>query len=264
MLSPLPLHTAVYPSASAGVPLVILHGFLGAGGNWHTLARRFATRRTVLVPDARNHGRSPHTDAFSYEAMAADVGAVLDAHGLDRAAFVGHSMGGKTAMHLALTRPERVERLVVVDIAPGVSPASHAPILDALAEIDLARLTQRAEVEAALASNVPDADTRGFLLKSLQRTPDGFRWALNVPVLRAHTGTVGAGIAGTLPASIRPYAGPTRFVRGGRSRYVTDADLPEIERLFPTADLVTIEGAGHWVHAEAPDALFEAVEAFLA
>jgi len=266
---PVALHTTHYGGAADAPgapepPLLILHGFLGSGGNWHTLARRFAVRRTVLVPDARNHGRSPHAAPHTYAAMAADVVAVLDAHGLERALLLGHSMGGKTAMHVALTHPARVAGLVVVDAAPGRAPSAHESVLDALAAVDLATATSRADVENALAARLGDAGLRGWLLKSLLRTPEGgFRWALNVPVLRAALPDVGGPVEPTLAAGWRPYPGPALFVRGARSQYVTDADMPEIERLFPAAEVVTIPDAGHWVHADQPDALFDAVEAFL-
>ena len=263
---PVSLDAATYGAPNlATLPLVILHGFLGSGGNWHTLARRFGERRRVLVPDARNHGRSPHAEPHGYAAMAADVAALLDAHGLNRAAVLGHSMGGKTAMHLALTHPERVERLVVVDAAPGRSPSAHAEVLEALGAVDLTIAATRADVEAALAARLGDAGLRGWLLKSLLRTPEGgFRWALNVPVLQAALPEVGGALEPTLPPGWRPFAGPTLFVRGGRSRYVSEADLPEIERLFPAAEVVTVPDAGHWVHAEQPGALARIVEAFLA
>ncbi|HYE57619.1 MAG TPA: alpha/beta fold hydrolase [Rhodothermales bacterium] len=260
------LHAAAYGApGSATLSLVILHGFLGSSGNWHTLARRFGEHRRVLVPDARNHGRSPHAAPHSYAAMAADVVALLDAHGLDRAAVLGHSMGGKTAMHLALTHPDRVERLIAVDAAPGRSPSAHAEVLETLAAVDLGATTSRADVETALAARLGDAGLRGWLLKSLLRTPEGgFRWALNVPVLQAALPEVGGALEPTLPPGWRPFAGPTLFVRGGRSRYISEADLPEIERLFPAAEVITVPDAGHWVHAEQPDALARIVEAFLA
>ncbi len=229
--SPMLLHATSYPSpAESALPLVLLHGFLGSGGNLHSLARRFSHARPVLVPDARNHGRSPHAATHTYPDLAADVRALLDAHGLAQAAVLGHSMGGKTAMHLALSQPERVARLIVVDAAPGRSPSAHADVLAALAAVDLDRARDRPEVEAALAARLDDAGLRGWLLKSLLRTPEGgFRWALNVPVLAGAAGDVGGPLEPTLPPAWRPYTGPALFVRGGRSRYVTD-DRPAGDR----------------------------------
>ena len=230
----------------------MLHGFLGAGGNWHTLARRWADTRPVLLPDARNHGRSFHDDAFGYAEMADDLEALLDAHDLPCIDLLGHSMGGKTAMRFAVDHPDRVRRLVVADIGPFASPAQFAPYLDAMAAVDLAAVQERAEVEKALRAAAPDVGVRQFLLKSLARTAEGFRWTLNLPVLRAAWQDVGDAVDlhGTFDK-------PTLFVRGARSPYVSDADWPLIQTRFPHARLATIPDAGHWLHAEQPDAFFE-------
>lgn len=254
------LHAAIYPSpASEALPLVILHGFLGASGNWHTLARRWAETRPMLVPDARNHGRSFHADAFGYAEMTDDLAALLDDRHVERVDLLGHSMGGKTAMRFAVEHPHRVRRLVVADISPFASPAQFAPYLDAMAAVDLAAVTDRDAVEAALRQAVPDWGVRQFLLKNLSRTREGFRWTINLPVLRAAWQDVGKAVDlhGT-------FDGPTLFVRGERSGYVTDADWPLVQTRFPHAELATVPKAGHWLHADQPEAFFEIVEAFLA
>lgn len=254
------LHAATYPAPTSNAPpLLILHGFLGSGGNWHTLARRWAQTRPVVVPDARNHGRSFHTDAFGYAEMTDDLAALLDAQNVERIDLLGHSMGGKTAMRFAVEHPHRVRRLVVADISPFASPAQFAPYLDAMAAVDLATVTDRDAVEEALVSAVPSWGVRQFLLKNLVRTREGFRWALNLPVLRAVWQDVGDAV--DLHGS---FDGPTLFVRGANSPYVTDADWPLVQTRFPNAVLSTISEAGHWLHAEQPDAFFETVEAFLA
>ncbi len=265
----LTLHSTRYDAANPGLvpapPVVLLHGFLGSGGNWHSIARRLSATRTVLLPDARNHGRSPHADGHAYADMAADVVALLDREHIDRAAVVGHSMGGKAAMHLALTRPDRVDRLALVDIAPGASPGDSGSVLDALAAVDLAAAPDRAAVEADLAGRLGSPTLRGWLLKNLVRRPEGgYRWALNVPVLLAAQAEVSGGIEAGLPPSWRPYAGPVLVVRGERSDYVPDAAMDDVHRFFPAADLVAVEGAGHWVHADNPEGLLTALEAFLA
>ncbi len=240
--------------------LVILHGFLGSSANWHTLARTiFAKDRRVLTFDARNHGRSFHDDGFSYPLMADDVVRALDHEGIERATFLGHSMGGKTAMHLALEHPDRTDALVVVDMAPRAYPPHHHTILDALNRVDLSLVTSRQEAEAALEAGVPDQGVRQFLLKNLVAQPGGgYRWAINLPVLTARYAEVTRAVE-----SDRTYDGPVLFVRGERSTYIRDADVPGIEKLFPAAQVVTIPGAGHWVHAEAPQALAGAVVAFM-
>lgn len=255
------LHFKRYATAHASPapPLVILHGFLGSGGNWSTLARTaFSGARDVYALDARNHGRSPHTDAFSYALMAADVAAFLDAQNLARADVLGHSMGGKTAMTLALHHPARVRSLVVADMAPRAYPPGHHALLRALAAVDLASVASRQDADDRLAGAVPDWGVRQFLLKNLTRTPGGtYTWAANLDVLTRHYDQV------LRPIDGRPFGGPTLFARGERSDYVRETDRAEIRRLFPRADVVTIPNAGHWVHAEAPQAFADAVLAFL-
>lgn len=262
----LPLHVARYESPFPHrAPLVLLHGFLGSGGNWHTIARRLSQHRPVLLPDARNHGRSPHDDAHAYADMAADVLALLDREQVAQAVLMGHSMGGKTAMHVALTNPERVERLVAVDIGPNASPGDSGPVLAALAAVDLGAATDRAAVEADLSRRLDSPGLRGWLLKSLLRDPDGgFRWALNVPALLAHQEAVSGDIEAGLPPIWRPYAGPTLFARGARSAYLPDDEIDAVHRYFPAAEIATVADAGHWVHADNPDGLMDAVEPFLA
>lgn len=255
-------HYPAQLAKSDPIPLVILHGLLGASGNWHTLARSvFSERRDVYALDQRNHGRSPHADAFDYAVLADDLLAFLDERGLERVHVLGHSMGGKTAMQFALTYPDRVDGLVIVDIAPKAYDDLHAPVFDALRSLDLARVTSRADAEAHLAKTLPDAGVRQFLLKNLDRTGEHYRWKMHLDGLHAAY----AAIRGDLQ-DLPPWAtfdGPTRFIRGARSHYIADEDWPRIEARFPEANLVTIPGAGHWVHAEAPEPFAEAVTAFL-
>ena len=245
----------------AGPPLVILHGLLGSGGNWHTLSRRaFAPHFRVFTVDLRNHGRSPHSDRFDYPAMVEDLVAFFDAHGLGAAHVLGHSMGGKVAMHIALEHPDRVDRLVVVDIAPKAYPARHLKLLDALRALDPTAYDSRNAIDQALATDVPDRAVRQFLLKNLGYDTERkqYAWQMNLDAIHARYAAVNTAID---PGP--PFAGPALFVRGSRSDYVADDDLPDIRALFPQARLVTIDGAGHWVHAEQPDALAEAVLDFL-
>lgn len=245
----------------AGEPLLILHGLLGASGNWHTLSQRvFGESFEVYALDQRNHGRSPHSEGFDYPTLADDVFAFMRQHGLASAHLLGHSMGGKTAMQVALTYPDLVDRLIVVDIAPKAYPPHHTVIFDALRSIDLTHPTDRRSIDAHLAPRIPDLGVRQFLLKNLASDGAGrYRWKMNLDGLFANY----AAISGQ-PEATTTFDGPTLFIRGGRSDYIHDDDLPTIRRLFPTADLVTIPNAGHWVHAEAPDAFAEAVMDFLA
>ena len=243
-----------------GPPLVILHGLLGASGNWHTLSRNvFSEQFRVFALDQRNHGRSPHAAPHTYDAMAADLVAFLDRHGLASAHVLGHSMGGKTAMEAALAYPDRIDRLVVADIAPKAYPPHHQGLLDALDAIDPTAYQTRDAIDEDLARDVPSWPIRQFLLKNLTHDPDtGYRWQMNLDAIRAGYEAVAAALPGG-----RTFAGPTRFVRGGASDYVQPDDLPAIRALFPEAEVITLEGAGHWVHAEAPRAFGQVVMEFL-
>jgi pimeloyl-ACP methyl ester carboxylesterase len=242
-----------------GPPLLILHGLLGANGNWHTLSRTaFQAVATVYAVDQRNHGRSPHVDRIDYPSMAADVAAFVEQHDLGQAHLLGHSMGGKTAMETALTYPERVSRLIVVDMAPKEYAPRHTDLLAALARIDPTDYDSRDEIDAVLAEDVPEWDMRQFLLKNLEYDGDRYTWKMNLDAIRRHYDDINATI--TRDAT---FEGPTLFVRGADSDYIADEDVPAIRERFPNAELVTIADAGHWVHADRPDALAEVVTDFL-
>ena len=234
---------------AAGTPVLILHGLLGSSSNWRSIARRLAETRRVFTLDLRNHGDSPHADTMSYPLMADDVRAFLDAHAIERAVLIGHSMGGKTAMRLALTDPARVERLVVVDIAPSRSEHDHLPVLGAMAALDMGRVERRADADRLLEPHIPDAGLRMFVLQNLASGPDGFTWRVNLDAIAK---SMPALLDFPLDADIRPFSGETLFVRGARSDYIGARDEAAIERLFPNAEMVTIADAGHWVHAEQP------------
>jgi len=244
-----------------GEALVIAHGLFGSATNWRSLARRLADGRRVYAVDLRNHGRSPHTDTMDYPAMAADVLAFLDARGLERPALLGHSMGGKAVMQVALEHPARVSRLVVADIAPVRYEHEFEDLIGAMRGVDLARVERRSDADRQLAGAVDDAGLRTFLLQNLESTEGGFRWRIHLD-----------GIEGSLdellgfPAADgdRVYAGPTLFVRGERSRYVRDDDAPLIRERFPEARIETVADAGHWLHAENPQGFLEIVAPFLA
>jgi len=243
-----------------GAPVLILHGLFGSSTNWRRIGKKLGERYCVYAVDQRNHGRSPHVDAVGYEDLVADSLAFLDRHGIERAAVIGHSMGGKAAMKLALAAPERVEALVVVDIAPARQSADGLrTVLDALLVVDPSSCATREEVDAKLAARIPDARLRQFLLMNVTRGEDGtLRWRLNLPAIADHF----AELAGPIDSDTA-YEGPALFVRGEMSGYVRDADRADIERLFPRASVVTIKGAGHWLHAEAPDLFLGVVGGFL-
>ncbi len=237
----------------SGKPLIVLHGFLGMSDNWKTLGKKYADRgMEVHLPDQRNHGRSFWSPAFSYALMAQDLERYMDERQLGSVILLGHSMGGKTAMTFASAFPDRVERLLVADIAPRYYPPHHGYILEALAALPLEQIKTRGEADERLAESLPDWGIRQFLLKNLHwERPGKLGFRFNLEVLRNQMEAIGA----ALPESAR-YDGPTLFLRGGKSDYIKDGDRDDIHRHFPEAQIRTIPGAGHWLHAEAPDAFF--------
>jgi esterase len=248
-----------FQTEGTGFPLLIVHGLFGSLDNWAGVTRRLAAASRVFALDLRNHGRSPHSDDFSYELMAADLIEFLDDQNLEHADVLGHSMGGKVAMLLALRNPHRVRRLIVADMAPRAYAPAHLEILAALRALNLSSANHRGELDAALAPAMPDTAVRQFLLKNVGRDHQGrFRWKLNLEAINNHYHRLNQAIE-----SNRPFPGPSLFLRGGRSDYVLDGDLGSIRRLFPNARLVTLPEAGHWIHADAPVDFLRAVEAFL-
>lgn len=246
-------------------PLLLLHGLLGSSRNWQTAGAGLAEvagGRRVMALDLRNHGKSPWHATMSYDAMVADVLAWLDARGLGAVDLMGHSMGGKVAMALACRYPQRVRRLVVVDIAPrDYLSHGHRAEFAAMNELRLETLQSRGEAEMKMEGRVPDWAMRKFLTTNLERAEDGaWRWAINLPVLTAALPEVERN---PLVAGER-FAGPTLFVRGGRSRYVREEDLAGIAEVFPGSRVETITAAGHNPHMETRVEFCAAVGAFLA
>ncbi|MFO1038347.1 MAG: alpha/beta fold hydrolase [Geminicoccaceae bacterium] len=238
----------------------MLHGLLGRGRNWQGIAKALEPEARFALVDLRNHGASPWSDRMDYPAMAADVAALIRAEASGPVRLIGHSMGGKAAMLLALLEPTLVDRLLVVDIAPVTyAHDTQGPMLDAMAALDLASFARRSDADVALAPAVPDAGMRGFLLQNLEQEDGRFRWRANIEVLRA-----------TLPVlksfeapPEHSWDGPTLAVRGARSDYVTAAHEAALRDLFPKAQVSTVEGAGHWPHSERPAVFIEKVRPFL-
>jgi esterase len=248
-----------FQSFGRGEPLVVLHGLFGSGDNWHSFAQRFAPRFRVILPDARNHGLSPHNAEMSYPVMAEDVRELLATEGISAAQVLGHSMGGKTAMELALNHGELVRRLVVVDIAPRAYAPQHDQILEALCNLDLARHRDRRLIEEALAGTIPEMVVRRFLMKSLSRDDSGsFQWKLGLQEIRANYGRLNEALA-----EGRSWGGACLFVRGEKSGYISEQDQTAIRSCFSAGVIRTIPGAGHWVHADAPGSFETLVSAFL-
>ena len=244
----------------SGPPLLVLHGLFGAGRNWAGIAKALADRNRVFLLDLRNHGASPWAETMSYPEMAEDVLAFIRAHGIGEVALLGHSMGGKAAMLAALAEPGTIQRLVVVDVAPVAREPVLLAYAQAMAAVDLSRITRRNEVDPLLASAVPNPAERSFLLQNLVSEEGALRWRINLEAIQRDMAEI-AGWPERLPAA--SYPGPALFVAGAKSDYIRPQDEPAIRRLFPSAEIVRIPGAGHWVHAEAPEAFLAAVKPFL-
>ncbi len=214
----------------------------------------------VTTFDLRNHGRSAHVPDFSIDLMASDVYEMLQALHIGSAVVIGHSMGARVAMCFSLAYPAVTDGLISVDMATRQYERGHDDIFTALESVDL-NASSRKEVENVLAKSIPDEGTIQFLMKNLSRKEGGvgFEWKMNLPVIKANYETILQRVTSDMV-----YEGPTLFIRGGNSNYVRDADLSDIRKLFPYAELATVAGAGHWIHADRPDAILALIEQFVA
>lgn len=252
------LNTIIHGEPRDTPPLVIAHGLYGSARNWGVVAKRLSEDRQVIAVDMRNHGSSLRAEDNSYPAMAGDLAEVIEAHG-GTADLLGHSMGGKASMVLALSRPDLISRLIVADIAPVAYEHSQIQYVEAMKSVDLSKVSRRSDADALLAPHVAEAPLRAFFLQSLELGEGGTVWKLNLDVLgREMPKIVG------FPEVEGSFGGPALFITGETSDYVTDAELPRITELFPNAQRHVIPGAGHWLHAEAPRPFVEAVAEFLA
>jgi len=243
-----------------GKPLLILHGFLGMSDNWKSIGQQFAADGfQVHLLDLRNHGRSFHSDEFSYEVMAEDVYAYCKANNLEKINILGHPMGGKTAMLFAAEHPEMVEKLIVADIGPKFYAPHHQDILAGLNAVDFSIKPSRAEVEEILKNYIPDFGTGQFLMKSLYwQEPGQLAFRFNLNVFNDKVDQIGKALAPNLI-----FEKPTLFIRGGSSNYILDSDFEKIKNHFPNSKIETIPNVGHWLHAENPALFYELVSAFL-
>jgi pimeloyl-ACP methyl ester carboxylesterase len=245
----------------AGPPIVILHGLLGSHRNWRSVAHALAAEHRVHAADLRNHGQSPHSDRMDYPHLTADVIALIHALGLRRVRLIGHSLGGKVAMCLALAEPDLVESVAIVDMAPVAYPNRNAPILEALRSLPLAALSDRQSADRQLAATIADASLRQFLLTNLVQTGDGFCWQPNLAALIS-----AAQVLSDFPAfgPETAFPGPALFISGALSPYRVADHLGAIGTLFPEAHHRPIAGAGHWPHVECPADFLSALRDFLA
>jgi len=243
----------------AGQSLIIAHGLFGSRANWRSLARRLSSDFRVLLVDLRNHGKSPHSGVHDYPSMAGDILQFVRAHQLENTALLGHSMGGKAAMELAVTAPERVSRLIVVDVSPRAYLTSPSiEVLRDLLAVDLNEARTRHDVDRELAARGLDRQLREFLLMALTRSRDGrFRWKFNLPAIASNASRLGDAVSSGC------FVGPALFIAGGKSGYVVPTDAHVVKSYFPNAQMVVIPRASHWPQIEAPADTYAAIREFL-
>ena len=248
-----------YKTFGTGFPLIILHGLLGSLDNWQAIAKQLSNQFQVYIIDQRNHGRSPHSMTFTYQLLVDDILNLMQQQGISQAHFMGHSMGGKVVMNLALQQPHRVAKLIVVDVAPVAYEDRHSNVFKALFAVKLQELKNRDEAEVILRSFLDEESTVQFLMKGLFRDEQNhFQWRFNVQALYDAYQEISTGIAPQ-----QPFEGQTLFIKGQFSNYITAANFSEIIDLFPNNQLAEIAGAGHWVHADNANKFMEEVEKFL-
>lgn len=248
-------HPATMPNDAP--PLVIAHGLFGSGRNWGVIARKLADRRDVVAVDMRNHGDSPRFDSQSYHDMAADLAEVIiDLGGC--ADLLGHSMGGKAAMHVALTQGDLIRKLVIADIAPVAYAHDQSQHIRAMQSLDLHGIAGRTDADARLAPLVPDPALRAFFLQSLDLKTDPAKWRLNLDVLNVEMSQIVG-----WPETFGVFSGPTLFLTGANSHYVLPEYRDKIRGLFPKSRFAKLANAGHWLHAEQPRAFIDTVQVFL-
>jgi pimeloyl-ACP methyl ester carboxylesterase len=241
-----------------GGDLIILHGLFGSGDNWQTHAKYLSQWFKVTLIDQRNHGHSGHSDEMNYSVMSEDVNETMESLGIERAYILGHSMGGKTAMYFAQAYPEKVVKLMVIDMGIKAYPPHHGPVFDAIHAVDIEHCTSRKEAETRIAPFIPDFSTQQFILKNMYWIEEGrLAWRFNAPVLEQSINQILAAL---------PYQSvqlPALFLAGGRSNYILPTDHSSILIQFPMAKFQSIENAGHWVHAEAPQEFLQMILSFL-
>jgi pimeloyl-ACP methyl ester carboxylesterase len=247
-----------YREYGSGQPLIILHGLMGSSDNWLPQAKRLGEQFHVYTVDQRNHGQSPHTDTFNYRVLQEDIVGFIDQHNLNKPILLGHSMGGKAAMNVALAYPDKLDKLIVVDIAPKAYNVRHDYIVEGLKAVPIDSVQSRNEADEALARHVPDSTVRQFLLKNLMRKPGGgFAWRINLNAIDKNLEVIGGGLI-----QDGQFVKPTLFIRGSRSDYILDEDRTIIKKYFPNATLLTMD-TGHWVQAEKPAEFVKVVLNFL-
>ncbi|NNF01512.1 MAG: alpha/beta fold hydrolase [Bacteroidia bacterium] len=248
-----------YKVTGSGKPILILHGLFGSLDNWQSIAKRLSRHFSVYSIDLRNHGRSPHDDIMNYRVMVEDILDFMDDSKIHKASLIGHSMGGKVAMKLAADHPDRIDKLVIVDMAPVEYKAHHNDVFNALRSVDLHNVMNRSDAEVVLQEHLNEEAVIQFLMKGLYRDADmNFAWRYNLEALYKNYDNLLAGIEVEIP-----YNRGVLFIKGEKSPYVGQKEEMKISKFFPSYEIEEIKGAGHWVHAESPDAFYAVLEAYL-
>ena len=252
--------TLNFKTVGQGPPVIILHGLFGTLDNWLTTARKLEDEgfMTFLI-DQRDHGRSDHTDAFNYTLLADDILRFMEENWIHETILIGHSMGGKTGLKFVSEHEDMVTKFIVIDICFRKYPSGHEDVFEALLKVDLNKIKSRKEVQDILMNKINNQGTVQFLMKNLTRKIEGgFEWKLNLSLLYKEYENILDEIKFDHPCETK-----TLFIRGSRSNYIRDEDIPVIQKTFPNSRIVTIEGAGHWVHVDKPNELFEEINAFI-
>lgn len=248
-----------HKEAGAGFPFIFLHGLFGSSVNWNSVSKHFSSDHKIYLIDQRNHGRSPHDPAFDYDLMSEDLNEFFVDQNIEQAIVLGHSMGGKTAMSFASKYPEKIRRLVVVDIAPSAYVFKDENVLNGMLRLTSDELSSRSNADQAIAKYIPDMGVRQFILQNLYWNAEKkLQWRLNLSAISEKILNVGAEIE-----MRTPFEWPALFVKGGNSDYIQDKESRNISEKFPNSIIETIEGAGHWIHADKPLEFVEVVSNFL-
>ncbi len=248
-----------YKKFGSGKPIFILHGLFGMSDNWQVFAKKLAEKYEVITVDLRNHGKSPHSTDFDYSYMADDVLELMQDVGCSKCSFIGHSMGGKLAIKIALDNPLLVDKLIILDIGIKKYPKNHIFLLDILSNINIDRYSDRLELEHELKSVIEDYRLRQFIMKNIKRNDKGiFSWKMNLEVIIDNYDKIIEGIS-----SENIYKSDVLFVKGGKSNYILNNDFEKIKEQFPKAKFTTIDNAGHWIHADESEKLFDIITGYL-
>ena len=243
----------------SGSTIIILHGLLGSLDNWQTIAKQLSATHQVYIVDQRNHGRSPHVDEMNYEVLTQDIVEFCAQHQIQKITIIGHSMGGKTAMLLALQHPTLIEKLIVVDIAPSFYDGGHEAILFAMAEAPLKSTQKREDIDKFLQPRIHDFGVRQFIMKNLSRNDKGqFEWKCNFEALILNYRTLM-----DFPKTAKVFFGKTYFIKGEHSNYINQDNFESCDRYFPDHEIIEIKNAGHWVHADNPEEFSEKIKTIL-